>query len=627
MYRLIIACLLALSLLPSSVEAKSLTLASDGKAQYNIVSPSRSTPAERLAASELARYLRAMCAADFPIAHKRSGPSIIVCQRQAVPQITLSIKLPTLHPEGYALLIRDGDLYVVGADKRGVLYAVYDVMHRLGCRFLAPDFDFYNSAHEYIPEKETLRLSLKADVIEKPVLKFRKLYVEEGLSHNTKNLLQMIEWMPRNGFNTLVIPIDYQGEGRVKWDNWREALTPELQRRGIIIEVGGHGYQNFLNAKMQEGKLFKEHPDWFGMDEKGQRTKSIRRVFNTSSEKACAFLEKGVLEYLATHLEIDIFDFWPPDSVRWSQDKDSKAQGTPTDRMVLLTSQVAKAIQEKMPRVRVECIAYASYIKPPPRAQLDPCVLVDFCPICQSFETLIYQPGSKWNELYAASLQRWLAEHRGDISIYSYYRKYAWRSLPNLIPHYMQKELQYYRDAGADGISSYAEPGDWFTYELNHYVLGALAWNPDCDVDNIIDEFCQARYGKAAKTARRALMTLADNVRIYSSIPFTKLKNATEYDASIAEIEEARVKVAEAKEKHTGQPALQAHLLKLELMLEYARRDILLQQHRAAKGPKQERRAMVEELHSFLEAHKDEGLFLLHYRLSLKRMLRQYAAE
>ena len=47
---------------------------------------------------------------------------------------------------------------------------------------------------------------------------------------------------------TLVIPTDYQGHGRVKWDNWRDALTPELQKRGILIEVGGHGYQNFLKG-------------------------------------------------------------------------------------------------------------------------------------------------------------------------------------------------------------------------------------------------------------------------------------------------------------------------------------------------------------------------------------------
>jgi len=37
----------------------------------------------------------------------------------------------------------------------------------------------------------------------------------------------------------------------------------------------------------------------------------------------------------------------------------------------------------------------------------------------------------------------------------------------------MQKDLQWYAKLPVQGVSTYAEPGDWFTYELNHYVLAA----------------------------------------------------------------------------------------------------------------------------------------------------------
>ena len=36
------------------------------------------------------------------------------------------------------------------------------------------------------------------------------------------------------------------------WDKFRERVTPECRKRGITIEVGGHGYQNFLNAEMED---------------------------------------------------------------------------------------------------------------------------------------------------------------------------------------------------------------------------------------------------------------------------------------------------------------------------------------------------------------------------------------
>src|SRR6201999_1438743 len=112
---------------------------------------------------------------------------------------------------------------------------------------------------------------LKETEFPEPKFKLRKLYVEEGHSHTEENLKQLIEWMPKVGYNTLVVPMNYQGHGKVMWDNWREVLTPELQKRGITIEVGGHGYQNFLNADMEGGKLFDQHSEWFGLDKIGAR--------------------------------------------------------------------------------------------------------------------------------------------------------------------------------------------------------------------------------------------------------------------------------------------------------------------------------------------------------------------
>jgi hypothetical protein len=45
-----------------------------------------------------------------------------------------------------------------------------------------------------------------------------------------------------------MFPLDYQHQRRTRWDNWRDALIPELRKRGIPVEVGGHGYQTYLPA-------------------------------------------------------------------------------------------------------------------------------------------------------------------------------------------------------------------------------------------------------------------------------------------------------------------------------------------------------------------------------------------
>jgi hypothetical protein len=43
---------------------------------------------------------------------------------------------------------------------------------------------------------------------------------------------------------------------------------------------------------------------------------------------------------------------------------------------------------------------------------------------------------------------------------------------------------------------------NWATQGLNYYVVARLNWDPNQDVDAIIDDYCQAGFGPAAKTIR-----------------------------------------------------------------------------------------------------------------------------
>lgn len=615
-----------LALLPASVAlaADGVPLARDGRSLCAIVVPARPSEAERFASLELAAHLGEMTGARFTIRHAEPGqyPCIVVARADSNPFPAVAPALPKAEAEGYCLAVRGNQIYLLGENDRAVLYAVYAFLERLGCRWLAPALGFYEGAHEIVPRRSDLTFNLDRDVVTRPALAFRKLYVEEGLSHTVENLRQMIDWMPRAGFNTLVVPLDYQGSGRVKWDNWRDVLTPELRRRGIIIEVGGHGYQNFLNARMEDGRLFREHPEWFGMDETGRRSRARNRVVCSSNSDAVARLERGVLDYLAGRPEIEIFDFWAPDGARWCECEKCQALGSPSQRHALLVAKVAAAVRRERPDVRLECIAYSSYLEPPAEVSFDKSVLVDFCPIAQCFERQIDDPRSGVNAKYVQALRAWLKVFPGDISIYSYYRKYAWNSLPVILPHYMGHDLRFYRKLGVHGVSTYAEPGDWATYELNHYVLGRLAWDPDADVDALVKDFYVARYGQAAAPAEAALRTLADVVPRACSLPGTSLKTPAEYDAFAARIDDQLQEVEKAAGEDAARPA-RPHLRRLALMLEYARRDLALQRLRAAQGSPEEGRARVAELHEFLQANADAGVFLAH-RIKQNRLLNRY---
>jgi len=587
-----------------------ILLAWEKQARVAIVLPAHPSVTEQFAASELAAYLQRISSASFSVLRRVVG-------RRRIIRLEIN---NGQEKEEYAIQIRDQGIILSGGSDRALLFAVYGFLRQLGCLWLAPELSCYAGHAEYIPRKTELYYENSHDIQAKPRFIYRKLDVEEGRSHDDENLKQIIDWMPKLGFNTLMIPLNYGGWGKVKWDNWRKALTPELKKRGMLIEVGGHGYQNFLNAAMDDSMLFKQHPDWFGKNRNCQPTPDPYSVFNTANPDAVQYLIRQVLQYLARHPEIDIFDFWPPDGARWADCKELIAPGSPLDRQARLVNQVDSAIKKMRPDIKLEMIAYQPVLDPPRTVFLNQDILVDFCPINQQFENQIFDSASSNNLKYAESLLRWRKTFAGDIGIYSYYRKYAWRSLPNLIPHYMQQDLKWYAMVPVQGISTYAEPGDWISYELNHFILGHLAWNPEVNVDTLINAFCRARYGPGWKTARTVYDALENTVRFAGNIPYTMLKPAEQIAKAEKELTELLTRISSSQKRASENR--EPDFSKLLPLIQYAVYDLQIQELRT--GNPSLARKKVEQMLQFLEANRNRGLFILPDKNILLTFLKRY---
>lgn len=625
----LLVILAILALIACRTDAAKLEIVSNGQSDYSIIIPSNPSPAEELAASELTKYLEQISGAELPVsksASKLPKCAIVVADRDSLGEWASLI--PDVRPTGddYAIALSGDKLFIVGGRDRSTLYAAYDFLYLLGCRWLAPKFDHYKGTSEYVPSKRTVEYEASAVYTHTSRYTIRKQYVEEGHSHNAENLLQMVEWMPKARYNMLVIPLNYQGRGNVVWDNWRETVGPELQKRDITIEVGGHGYQNFLNAEMEDGTLFDKHTEWFGMNDKGERMKAHGRVICTSNPDAVAYLTTNFMSYLKDRPEIQVFALWPPDGASWCECEKCLAMGSSANRQSILLSQVKAEVAKVRPDVRLETIAYHRTISPPESFPMDKDTLIDICPIAQCFEYQIYDDRSDVNAGYVANIRAWHEAFDGDISIYSYYRKYAWKSLPVVFPEYIQKDLVFYYDEGVRGISSYAEPGDWFTYELNHYCLERLAENPKAQVSEIIAEFCEARYGASGGVIASALLDLGSITRKYCSIPGTSLKSADEIAEQQAKLAK-RLETIEVEIGRTKDAGTSFNLSRLLLVFEYAQKDLEIQQSRASKAPVEETKKLIEDLSAFLEAHKDDGVFVFHNRTEMPRLGQGYGIK
>lgn len=528
---------------------------------------------EQFAASELARYLGKMTGAGFTAQTAAHVPqSALVIGRAEAEALDPGFAREQLGDDGF-MIRRQGDrVLIAGSSDRGTLYGVYAFLEKLGCRWFAPQFDFYGAAGgELVPHVEAPTVG-DWQMVERPAFKWRKLYIEEGQSHSAENLKQMIDWMAKARMNVLDCPIDYQHWHHTEWDNWRQALIPELRKRGILIEVGGHGYPNFL----PQDKYFAQHPEWFGMQD-GKRTADPRVVFSTSNPEAVRTFVANVESYLAAHPEIDILDVWPPDGVIWSDAPADVALGSPAERQMLLLNHLAQDLKPQFPRLRLQFIAYESYTVPPVKNKPDPGIVMEFCPIDRSFESPLYASGYEKNEEYFHDLESWAAGAMdpSQITIYSYITKYAWRSLPVVIPHLILNDVQRFQSMGIGGLATYSEPGSWATFELDHYITARALWNPQLDLKQELADYTSKRYGPAGPAVLAYLSLVEDVVPHATGIPGTQL-TIDKQRRMIADFAPAAGLLQQAHAAAAGDAAVEGLLAKLDRSHAYAQNEMEL---------------------------------------------------
>ncbi len=550
-------------------------LVENGRSTYSIVLPPHPTEVERFAAKELRTYIERISGAVISITDKPTNHSLLV-GKEFAEQNKIAIDKKTLGFDGYVIRSVGKSLVLAGRHERGTLYAVYSFLEQIGCRWYAPNFEFLGRwGGQYVPIKSSITLPV-FDIVRKPDYKYRKEYVEEGWTHTIQNDKKLIDWMGKVGMNTLDYPLNYSGQNRVVWDDVRDSLITELEKRGLLIEVGGHGYQNYLPPS----KYFNEHPDWFGSWD-GKRSETANVVFNTENKAAVRQFTENIVSYLKGHPEINIFDLWPPDGAEWSNDSASLRHGSPSDRQAVLLNQVVPVIEKACPKVKVEFIAYAQYQNPPRRVKIDPDnLLMDFCPGSRSFAYPIWDKSVPANAMYDSSLRKWLtgSAYKGEVGWYSYYTKYIWRSLPVVIPHLIQGEMHYLHSLGVVGIGCFSEPGNWFTYELNHYIIAEASWNSDVNVDSLIEDYAKTEFGAAAKSVVRYFQTMEKTVPFANRIQGTPPATFAQMQEYMQGFETCKELLKCGLSAANGDTEADFLIHKLELCLQYATLDLKIRE-------------------------------------------------
>lgn len=608
-----------------------LVLVRDGRSQAAIAWWSRDdsrTPF--FAASELADHFHAMSGVDVPVVEAEMAESSLVASLDSAlllvtkqdeegfqlferSSISRSMSVPAswfsevaelvagMRSDGFAIEPRSGGLVMAGSNHRGTLYAAYEVLERLGVRFFAPRFDFYEGYAEGMPRMRTLAVD-PFTLREEASFEYRRKHVEEGWSHTPRNLVQLIDWMGKARLNVLSYPYNYLGKGFAKWDSWRRHLIPELEKRGILLEVGGHGYNSFLRPRKYRPK----HPSWFYGE---------ANVFNLTNEKAVRAYIRNVVAYLEERPEVDLFAAWPPDAARWPLPV-LKRFGSVSNAERYLVGRLARALATAVPDVLVERIAYSRGRRPPDREfgnhEAD---ILDLAPHRRSYRVPIWDEGDPKNAGFNGLIEAWRDSFSGDVGVYEYYRKYRWHSLPVVLPQLIGNEIPYYRSLGVTGLSTFSEPADWITYELTHLLVAAMSWDAGLDPRAFVEDYLTWRYRGASLEMSEYLRLVERAGRAVFNGPTGDYEDQEVLEAVRGDYLRARRVLAAANGKlPAGEPA-EFLVRRLAWNLDFAIADTEISYYRSSAQPAEMAEAQ-KRTRALVGAHRLDGIILQnHYAM------------
>ena len=142
----------------------------------------------------------------------------------------------------------------------------------------------------------------------------------------------------------------------------------------------------------------------------GKRTDDSNVVFSTSNPQAMATFIQNVRDYLRNHPEIDIFNCLPPDMTHWSQAPEDVALGSPSERQMLAVNQLATALRQEFPNLRIQFNAYSNFLAPPEHVRPLPSLMMSLGPYLRSFETSLFDSSQPKSVFHIDALKKWTSE-------------------------------------------------------------------------------------------------------------------------------------------------------------------------------------------------------------------------
>lgn len=480
--------------------AQGLTLTSHAASHFTVVSRSNHVQGLDWASSELRRYVLAMSGVDLPQREvlDSTGPAIVIGLRLDLSkEEQAALPPPATGFDGYAIAVSEPNeksaKIIIGAQNgRGAIYAVYDLLERLGCRWCYPTQDPKDP--EVVPKRDVFTIEPATWSVASP-FRFRICNGDAWFfDMDLDNARRQLDWAMKNRYNAMGWQSESKTTLSAQYERMRSAgLLDELKRRDMLLHGPAHSFDHFL----RDADYMKDHPEWFGMrDGKRVPQSFVGAQFCWSNAAARHQFVENVAAFAKASPEINILGIVPFDGGRACACPDC-AKSTASDLLMLLMGQVIDRLQAVRPELLVETVGgYGPMSEPPKVAVIHPRQRVIWAHWGRYYGIGYDDPRYDRRD----NLEAWRQASRGGITICQYYTDNF--AEPWILPpftHVIKHDRMYFIEKKIDSVYMLMwPPGYWWNHALNGYIAGRCFYDVSLDPFSQIRDYALHYFGERA---------------------------------------------------------------------------------------------------------------------------------
>ncbi len=440
-----------------------IRLTDNGRSNYQIIISQSANEIEKRAAAELQKFIQEISGASLPIVTDSTEEKefeILIGKSNRTQKLLPDFNYQKLEDNGFLLQTKGNKLVILGGNQKGVLYGVYTFLEDyLGCRK-------YSAKVSVIPKSKSITIPHIKDT-QVPFIKHREAHFPDPF------VQEYADWHK----------LDSRSDREKEWGFWV------------------HTFEKLVPPE----KYFKSHPKYFSLlggkrIPNGQLCLTNPELYQILVDALKKFIqEKSVAQYWSVS-QNDNYNECQCENCLKSNQKYAASAGT----MLEFVNKMAAEFPEKI----ISTLAYQYTRSAPLEIKPAKNVNIMLCSIeCNRSQPIAIDPRS---ESFRKDIEDW-GKLTDNILMWDYVVQF--RNLispfPNLrvlqpnILFFVKNNVRMMFQQGCGGnVGEFSE--------LRAYIIAKLLWNPNADVNAIMDDFLNGYYGAAGKHIRKYVDTMHD---------------------------------------------------------------------------------------------------------------------